>query len=226
MKSNDYLQLIVIIFYFGVFVYGVLNFKKLEFPTKLLCFFILFLCITETISLVSLKSSGNNLLFFHVLPYFHHGFISVLYYKFTNKSKQQRKFILFSTLAFFVFALANSLFYQQLNQVPLLTILVQFLLILVYTILHYYNLLSQIVFSPIKYNSSFWFNTGNVVYYTFLLYWWIVMILFCKNDSDFSDIFLFVWMSNIVLCICYLLALITNVKKSVLNLKYPYYGYH
>jgi len=226
MDSNDYLHLVVIILYFSLFIYGVFNFKKLELPTKLLCFFILFLCITETISIISLKTSGNNLLFFHILPYFHHGFISVLYYKFTNNSKQQRHFIVYSTFAFFVFAFANSLFYQQLNQVPLSTILVQFLLILVYTILHYYNLLSQIIFSPIKYNSSFWFNTGNVVYYTFNIYWWIVMILFCNKDSDPNDIFLFVWMANIVLCICYFLALNSNVKKSVLKLKYPYYGYY
>jgi hypothetical protein len=225
MNINDYLQLIVIIFYIGLFVFGILNYKKMDFPIKLFCYFVLFLSITETIAFIGLKSSGNNLIFFHLLPYFHQGFIAVIYYKFTYKNRLQQRFILFSTLAFFVFAVCNSLFFQSFNQLPLYTILIQFLLLLIFSILNYYNLLSQSFFLPLKSSSSFWFNTGNVIYYSFLIYWWIVIVLFCSASSNPNDIFLFVWLSNILLCICYFMALKAGIKKHKININYPEYGF-
>jgi hypothetical protein len=225
MDSNDYLQLNVILLYFVLFVFGVYNFKKLGINSKLLCCFVLFLSITESISFASLKTMGNNLIFYHLLPYFHQGFISVIYFKFTNNSRPQQQFIVISTFAFFMFAVCNSLFFQSFNQLPLFTILIQFLLILVFSILHYSNLLSQSTFSPLKYSSSFWFNTGNVVFYTFLIYWWIVIVLFCETNSNPNDIFLFVWLSNILLCICYFIALKTGIRKHQIHFNYPEYGF-
>ncbi len=213
METYDVFHLFIVSLIFLIAIFGLYNYNQLSAFGTSLFFFTAFLFISEAISFYFAIRMKSNTVFFHIVPYFHHLFITATYFSLFKGNPKLRRFTVYSILLFFAFSLVNTVFFQDLNQVPTLSIILQSFLIIVYTSIHFYVIISDYKGQTLSKNNEFWFSTGNLFYYPCLMLLWLLIVYQKDYEQALPGfIFFLLILANIFLYIFYFFALFTDVK--------------
>ncbi len=202
------------IFLFAPLVISIFRFKFFNFSQKRLLLLILVTVLVEVISRVLWDKRMNNLSVYH--------FYTIIEFLLIVNIYRKELSILFSKLfftimgiLFTVFAIVNTLFFQDLNTFNSNATTVLGLLVIFFALSYFYALLKEVKYSALENNPMFWVNSG------FLIYFSSNLILFFINNNLFkggsNEAGYLIWglhaIVNIVLTIFYIIALWVNPKK-------------
>ncbi|MBQ4801604.1 hypothetical protein J8L88_01985 [Aquimarina sp. MMG015] len=189
------------------------RFKKLNKVQIRLLYLLVLVLIVESISNMLWRQKINNLPVYHFYAVIEFLLIINIYRIVLSKIFPKQFFIILG-ITFTVFAITNTLFFQNLNTfnsnvTTLLGIIVIFL-----SLSYFYALLKEVKYNALETNPMFWINAG------FLIYFSSNLILFFINNNMFqgsTEASYLVWglhaIVNIVLTIFYTIALWVNPKK-------------
>ncbi|MFD2563398.1 hypothetical protein [Aquimarina rubra] len=194
-------------------VLSIFKFKSLHKIQLKLVYLLVVVFVVEFIANILWYQKINNLPLYHFYAIIEFLLIINIYRVVLSKIFSKWFFIILG-VAFTVFAVVNTLFFQDLNTfnsnvTTLLGVVVIFL-----ALSYFYALLKEVKYSALETNPMFWINSG------FLIYFSSNLILFFINNNMFkgsTEASYLVWglhaIVNIVLMLFYITALWVNPKK-------------
>ncbi len=194
-------------------ILSIFKLKSLSEIQLKLFYLLIIVFIVEFIANILWYQKINNLPLYHFYAVIEFVLIINIYRIVLTKIFPKKFFIILG-VAFTVFAVVNTVFFQNLNTfnsnvTTLLGIIVIFL-----SLSYFYALLKEVKYSALETNPMFWINAG------FLIYFSSNLILFFINNNMFqgsTEASYLVWglhaIVNIVLTIFYTIALWVSPKK-------------
>jgi hypothetical protein len=160
------LATIYILILAGVLMVGLVRYRKLTVPFKLLTICIIFTFVLEVIGEFFAFNNKNNSFLSHIeslTNYFFYSF--TFFYLFENK--QIRKMILISIGIVCVFFIINALFIQSFKKIfPTNVLLISNIFYIIFSLLLFKQMLRNPSNMSIIRQSIFWFNTGILIFST------------------------------------------------------------
>jgi hypothetical protein len=191
---------------------GMVRYKKLTIPFKILVFSVVATLLFDSLSKLSSRWYKSNALVLHleclVLFVF---YSSIYYYLFNNKTI--KKTIFFTTIIIVVFAVFNGLFLQPFYN----KVFPSYLYIITNTILVVLSLLlfKQMLLYPLKINitsqSVFWFNTS-MLFFSTTMFLNLGIINYYAELKLGDDVIYYFWYGNY-----YILNILTGVAILIDN---------
>lgn len=176
---------------------GVLNFKRLGTPFKILTFFFIITFADEMISSVLVAHNLKNYLLYTLYTPFHFLLLSSVFFLLL-KSKLNKTLILFIgiayTLLYFIY-----LFYHLAKRLPFELILVDAFFLVCYSVMGFYQLLQHPDEKNILRNSSFWLYSSIIVFFSGSFIHWISYPFLLGQPISFTIRFYFLaWLMNLI----------------------------
>lgn len=209
----DNLTLAASFFLLAPLLISIFRFRSFNFLQKGLFFLVLVTVVVEIISWILWYKLINNMPLYHFFTVIQFLLIVNIYRTVLSKIFSKLFFIIIS-IGFVVFAIFNTLFFQDLSTFNSnVTTLIGFLVIF-FSLSYFYTLLKEVKYGALEKNPMFWINSG------FLIYFSSNLILFYMNNTLFkgaAEASLTLWglhaIINIVLTLFYSIALWVNPKK-------------
>ncbi|GAA4273378.1 hypothetical protein U6A24_20700 [Aquimarina gracilis] len=207
------LTLVASILLFLPLTISILKFKTLGVAQKKLAFLIWVTVIVEVISWMLWHQNINNLPMYHFYTVIQ--FLLIInIYKEELSILFPKAFFIVLGVVFTIFAITNTLFFQDLNTFNSNATTGLGLLTIFLALSYFYALLKEVKYSALENNAMFWISSG------FLIYFSSNLILFFINNSIFKEpnkVSYLVWglhaIVNIVLTIFYTIALWVKLKR-------------
>lgn len=185
---------------------GMVRFKKLTIPFKILTFSIVAILLLDTLSKISARLYKTNVTVLHVECLVLYMFYSAIYYYLFPK-RTMKKAIFISTIVIIIFAFFNALILQrpEHNTFP------SFLYIITNTALVLFSLLlfKQMLLYPIKMKitsqSVFWYNTS-MLFFSTTMFLLLGIINYYARPGHADPAIYYFWYSNY-----YVLYILTGV---------------
>lgn len=150
---------------------GAIFFRRLPRMFKFL-FIYAFIVFLNDIAVYSMASMHlNNMALIHFYTFLEFTFISFVYYQIAMK-KWFKVIVLIAAIFFYLFSILNLVFLESLDAFNSIQSYVEGIVILIYTLLYFGDLLSRDVFIYLERSPLFWLNCGFLVYFagTFFLF--------------------------------------------------------
>ena len=189
------------------------KFKSLSKVQLKLFYLIILIFLVEIIANILWRNKINNLPVYHFYTVFELLFILNIY-KTVLKHPFSKKFFVSVGIGFTVFAIVNTVYFQDLttfnsNTTTLLGILVIFL-----ALSYFYTLLKEVKYGALETNPMFWINSGFLIYFSSNLTLFFINNNLFKGSTEASYL---VWglhaIVNIILVVFYTIAVWVNPKK-------------
>ncbi|WP_299313302.1 hypothetical protein [uncultured Aquimarina sp.] len=194
-------------------ILSVVKIKLLNKVQLRLLYLLIVVFIVEFISNILWYKKMNNLPLYHFYAVIEFVLIINIYRIVLSKIFSKQVFIILG-VAFTIFAIMNTLFFQNLNTFNSNVTTLMGLLVIFLALSYFYALLKEVKYSALETNPMFWINAG------FLIYFSSNLILFFINNNMFkgsTEASYLVWglhaIVNIVLTIFYTIALWVHPKK-------------
>jgi len=189
--------------------------RLIEIQTKLLYLLIIIL-IVEAISSILWNQKINNLPLYHFYTAIEFLLIANIYMT-ALSGIFSRLFFLIISVVFTVFAVVNTIFFQDLYTFNSNVTSVLGVLVIFFAMSYFYALLKEMKYRALETNPMFWINSG------FLIYFSSNLILFYINNSLFkesTEASYLVWglhaIINIVLTVFYTIAIWVKPREQLL----------
>ncbi len=194
-------------------ILSVVKIKLLNKVQLRLLYLLIIIFIVEIISNILWYKKMNNLPLYHFYAVIEFVLIINIYRIVLSKIFSKQVFIILG-VAFTIFAIMNTLFFQNLNTFNSNVTTLMGLLVIFLALSYFYALLKEVKYSALETNPMFWINAG------FLIYFSSNLILFFINNNMFkgsTEASYLVWglhaIVNIVLTIFYTIALWVHPGK-------------
>ncbi|MEW7281131.1 hypothetical protein ABW636_21250 [Aquimarina sp. 2201CG1-2-11] len=178
-----------------------------------LVYLLLTVLLVESISNILWYQKVNNLPVYHFYTVLEFLLITAIYKKVLASLFSKLFFIIISS-SFVLFAVINTLFFQDLQTFNSNTTTLTGVVVIFFSLCYFYALLKEVKYSTLETNPMFWINSG------FLIYFSSNLILFFMNNSLFKGITeasYILWglhaFINIVLTLFYTIAIWVTPKK-------------
>ncbi|GEM_PF-769935 len=186
MRLFNILDFIYNIVLISALILGILRFKKLIKPLRIIFLFVVFGCLTEiTIDILKIfgmrntSPVGNN--------YFPLAFLILgLFYFFLLKDYINKRVIIGTVLVFIFIAIFNLLFIQDLKKFPNIIAPIGALIIIVFSILHFLKVLSDANIESLSAEPLIWINTIILIYYSANLFYFTLFNLSWELNREFT----------------------------------------
>jgi hypothetical protein len=210
--STAYIFLLLI-----VGIIGIIRYKWLSLPFKILTWSSFTACLLSILSKVWSGRYGNNMPVLHLECITEFVFYTVIYY-YLFKNKIIRKVIIVSIIVFSVAFVINAIFFQPFFELfPTNIDLPKQILFAIFSFL----LFNEMLLYPLKINvikqSVFWFNTA-MLFYATTMFFNLGLSNYLGRYIQYNDIIIYFWyliiyLFHIFICI----ALLTENKKTSLS---------
>lgn len=149
-----------------IFVLGIARFKKLAIPYRILSFYVGTALLLEILSYICAKKYQNNMPVEHISSYAEFIFNALIFYQLL-KSTRIKEIVKVSTAVITLFFIVNSLWLQSyLNTFPSNAIIVSEIVLVIFSLLVFKQMLQYPLQLNITSQSIFWYNTAILFYST------------------------------------------------------------
>jgi hypothetical protein len=191
-----------IIFYFSLLalicpvVLCLVVYRKTVQGFKVLSWYLIFVFLLNTTSLIMRNLSMINLPLLHCYTIIEFIFIFLFYYYILNGIIKKWMLILLSIL-FLAFGLLNAIYIQDWYQFNTLPRSIESLVIIILCISCYYNMLSQLKTMSLFKDPVFWVNTGFLIYFSCSLFLFMMSNYILPLNSKLNVV---VWIIHALFC--------------------------
>ncbi len=175
-RFSIYLIVLLITWFFGL-----INFKKLSSPYKLLTFFILVTFISESTTRIFIKEYRNSCPPYHIYQPLSYFFITAFYLSHLKKSGS---IISWSWLAFILFSFVNTSQLQNIWTVPTNAMLPANIAYVLCSLFLFKSMLQHTGEQQLLRQGLFWYNTSTLILYTFNFFCWSFYNVLLKLDNN------------------------------------------
>ncbi|MCL3778831.1 hypothetical protein EMN47_00370 [Prolixibacteraceae bacterium JC049] len=186
-------------------VLGLIKFKSLSQPLKIIVLHLVFVALFEVGSRLMRAYYGNNLPLLHL--YTIEEFIMLgLFFKSILEDYIPRNWIVLLISGFVSYSLVNSLFIQSLYMFNNFARGIESLLIIALAILYFIKVLNRLDIKKVTKEPLIWINTGILFYFSANLFNFILSNLALKVSSDLSRTVwlfhgIFIWLLYILIAV-------------------------
>lgn len=195
---------------------GLVSFKRLTSPFRLLTFLVLYVFISELLGrcLISLGSRNLSPLY-HLNALVLIGLTALMYLKILkNHSYSQRIVIILSVICGLI-ALLNTLFHQSIFTIPSFSIAANAFQSISLSLLIFNDMIKSPTRTPILKQSLFWLNSGTFIFYSANFAGFILYNEYFQLKGVAKEwLFYLNWIGNMILYSCYLIGFYFNQKRS------------
>jgi hypothetical protein len=196
-----------------VTLFGVVNFKKLTTPFKLLTSLIGVTIVSEAGILICSRLFQSALPVYHIVAFYEYIFYSLIYYH-LFKSHLIKSIILSTTFIIPAFAIVNSFFLQPYMRVfPSNLLLISNILCAIFAML----LFREMLFSPVQTKlfkrSAFWYNTAVLFFSVAMFFVFGVINYILKYQFHSRNIANFSHIINLLFYIAFWYSIYLNIKE-------------
>lgn len=209
------LTVIYFVILLTVFVIGMVRYKKLTIPIKILTYSVMTILLLEILAEIFGKIFKNNAIIFHIESVVGYIFYALTYF-YLFKSKPVKNSILISIILIIIFSLFNILLIQQPSKklFPTNIYMITNVLYVVYSLLLFKQMLQYPLNLNIVKQSGFWFNTA-IIFFSTTMFINLGLINYYAQHKWGYDIIYYFWagsfyLFNVFICI----SLITDNKVS------------
>lgn len=180
MISNIYIILLI----FSLFA-GVVKYKQLSKPLKLVFLFVVIGCLTELSSEI-LKEFGLR----NTMPvgnvYMPVSLIVLgIFYLFLLKDYIDKKIIIGLIVAFAFLCIANLIFIQDINKFPNITASIGALVIVVFSVLQFSKVMTETKIEKLSAEPLIWINSAFLIYYSANFFFFILYNINVEKNLEF-----------------------------------------
>ena len=169
--------------FFPVFA-ALYNYRQLDKVLKIMALFCLLSLIPDMISMVTayiLKlRSFNNLFLMHLYDVIAVVFFTIIYFKVFYKSNLKKITLILGIVAFLTM-LYNAIFIEGILVYPSVSNTVLSMLLIILSLIYFYQLLSRQEFMYIEKQGLFWINSGVLFYYSITIF---LFMLYNKINDE------------------------------------------
>ncbi|CAN5189722.1 hypothetical protein BH09BAC6_BH09BAC6_17880 [soil metagenome] len=194
-----------------IFIYGIISFKKLSKPFRLLIGFIGITLISEGVSRYLAIKIHNNMPVYHVLSPIEYLVYTSMYLHFLSGKIKQT--ILFLIIPILLFSIINTFFIQGLKVFPSNFLMLSQTLYLVYSLLGFRQMLVRPGKDSLYEQSFFWLNIAIIFFSTTLLLYYGLLNYSVRHHLHTSLLSIFSWVINFVFYLMLAVAVFTNSKR-------------
>jgi hypothetical protein len=173
-------------------IIGMVSFKRLTIPFKILSWYLLFAFLDNIVDQYVNAVFKNNLWVLHMETIANYIFFSLIYYYFL-KNELIRKLILLSLLFVIVFFIINALYLEPYNKVfPSNTMLVNEILFVIFSLI----LFKQMLLYPVQVNITkqgvFWYNTA-ILFFSATMFFNFSLINYYYHHNVQTPVLSYFW---------------------------------
>lgn len=170
------------------FVYGLIHFKELDKPLKVLFYFVCYGTFTEVLIrlLIIFANIKNTMPFVHLYGLITYPLLFI-FYSYILKNIKRRYFLVLGVL-FVVYWGVNSLFIQSIYEFPTLPNSLGDMLIILFAIVYFYNVMLEANIMKLADEPLVWINTAILIYFTGNLFYYILFNVILEASREFSKI--------------------------------------
>jgi len=147
----------------SISLYGIVSYKKLTIPFKALAITILWISLSEIAARVLARTIHNSSPTYHILCIFLYAGFTVTYSQLLTGARL-KKGLLLSIIPFTILCIVNIIFFQSFFSFPSNTIVISYLLFVVYSLILFMQMLNAPKEVNIFKQGIFWFNIAMLVY--------------------------------------------------------------
>jgi hypothetical protein len=199
--------ILYLIFLLVILVYGLVNFRKLQSPYKILVILLSLTLISESITRILAYKINNSNINYHFFAPLQLITISGVYILLLKKKWMG---VILSVI--FMLNILNSIFLQDLFVFPSNALMINSFFIVFLCLLNMYQLLQNPSEMSLFRQSWFWLNIGNILFFTSTYMFFPILNLMIKGGEVPEFIFDVLWIVGMLLYFCYFIALFTNIK--------------
>jgi hypothetical protein len=144
-------------------IFGVVNFKKLTTPFKILTLFLLYTLISEVVARIFAIKFRNSDPVYHVFVLANYYFYAAIFFYLLKRSVI-RRLVLWSAVPFTCFWLINIIFFQHPRDFPSYSLMVSCILYVIYSLILFLQMLETPTEVAIFKQNIFWFNISALFY--------------------------------------------------------------
>ncbi len=171
--------------YLGVllmtWLFGLIKFKKLSSPYKLLTAFILVTFISESATRLFIYEYRNSCPPYHIYQPLQYFFITAFYLSHLKKSIF---LISWSWVLFIIYSIINSAFFQNVWTVPTNAMLPANIVYVLCSLQLFKSMLMHTSDQPLLRQGLFWYNTSTLILFTFNFFCWSFYNVLLKLNND------------------------------------------
>lgn len=194
---------------------GMVRFKKLTMPFKLLVFWQLTDFLIDSCNQLCIQIYKNNALLTHVQTIVEYVSYAVIYY-YLIKSKRIKISILGSVAVLFVFFIINGCFLQPFTKTfPTNVIMPAEIMYVIFAILLFKQMLQYPVQVNIMKQSVFWFNTAMLFFSTTMFLNLGLMNYYGLHHKSMAVILVFWYSIDVIFTVLLILAILNDNKEVV-----------
>jgi hypothetical protein len=175
---------------------GLCQFRRSDYVFKVLTLLLLFTFLSETTSFAFAHLVGNNSLIHKIYAPLLVIFFCLIYYELFIARRVKILSICVS-LVVFSFVLFVDIF-QEKAVSPAYAIMVIALELIFFSILYFYQMISNPSIKDIGRSPEFWLNTGVLIYFTGSFIFWATFDYFYHHGIIISQYMIVLWVLNII----------------------------
>lgn len=174
--------------YFLTFPIAVASYRK-RFIAEELRYIVGLLALSilaETVMYMLVKNGvRNNLFIVHIYTVFHFNIIALFYFSYFGYF-YPRSLVPSLMVLFTVFAVVNTLFFQNLTEFNTNALGLESILVIILSILCYYKMITELVSKEPEKKPVFWINTGFLFYFAGNIVLFTLSNVLLKENKDFN----------------------------------------
>lgn len=178
-------------------LFGVVKFRHLTTPLRLLVLLVCYAFISESIAEYLRITIKNNPEVYHFYVIISFWLNTLIYLQILESIKTKLTFIIIA-IAFTLFGILNSLLFQKLNSVPSINLTVNNVILVIFSLIVFRHLTDQNPFEPIQKNWVFYFNATVLIYFTIQIFNWGILNYLLKSHVNIMPIIYFNYFINIL----------------------------
>jgi len=209
---SDKSKILYLLLFLGIAV-GVFYYRKLNSAFKYLIILLICVLITEVGSKIIPHYGFNKNPLYILFSILHYPIFSYIYYQFLSKKKDFKIHLLVTAFLYYFFVVLNIIYLQPVTIFPSNIILVESVFILSQILYLFYDMLHHPIQKPLTQQGMFWVNSGSLFFYssTFIIFGFFNY--FKKYQFEMNWAYFILWLTNIIMYSCYLIAIIVEGKN-------------
>lgn len=195
-------------------IYGLVHFKKLTSPFKILVFLLIFnFCSDSTGRILYYSGFQNTYSVYHLNALVYILLNALIYLRLHLFEKSLKRVIVYISVGCGLLAFLNLLIYQDLNKFPTLSIAAHSFQSITLSLLAFREILKIPTRTPLSGQAVFWLNAGMLFFYSVNF---THFAFFSQFNALTWGLYLN-WIGNLVLNVSFLVSLHLNQKNTIGN---------
>ena len=170
---------------------GMLRYNILTSSLKVMFYYTMVSALVEMIGWITIYYHQTNHWLSNIFNIMEYAFLSYYFTKIFTVSKVNTCIKYFSTIILLVIILLTFIDYENINHYNSTAYIITCLFLMIYAIIHFYELLNSLNIPKLSYYSHFWINAGVLLYFSgcFFVNLFSEIVLF-GNDKSINQLWL------------------------------------